>query len=64
MGHVVLPGGLTPYYDVRIEELRKRYSQLIYNLDEDRMIKALEKLKHPSRKQELKKFRELLMNEK
>ena len=39
----------------------------VFNITRERVrqieIKALEKLKHPSRKQELKKFRELLMNE-
>lgn len=40
MGHT-LPGGLGPYYDAKIEDMRKEYSKLIFTLNDEKLTKAI-----------------------
>jgi hypothetical protein len=47
MGHT-LPGGLGPYFDARVEDLRKEYSKLVFIPSDEKLTKAIEVLKAAS----------------
>jgi integrase len=47
MGHT-LPGGLGPYFDARVEDLRKEYSKLVFSPSDEKLTKAIEVLKAAS----------------
>ena len=48
MGHHTQPGGLTPYFVAKVEDLRKKYSKLIFVPSDEKLSKALEVLKAAS----------------
>jgi integrase len=48
MGHYTQPGGLTPYFDAKVEDLRKEYSKLVFSPSDEKLTKAIEVLKAAS----------------